>query len=81
MGTPDNGKHTVAESPEINIVNKRTRHEEVLVYGEIDDTIKTLLSGKTGIFQESDHLEVGIGVIVSDGRNRCTRDDRNGLGL
>ena len=22
MGTPDNGKHTAAESPEINVVNK-----------------------------------------------------------
>ncbi len=23
MGTPDNGKHTAAESPEISVVNKR----------------------------------------------------------
>jgi hypothetical protein len=39
------------------------------------------LSGETGIVQKSDHLEVSIGDIAGDGRDRCIRDSRNGLGL
>ncbi|EIE90520.1 hypothetical protein G6F46_000835 [Rhizopus delemar] len=53
-----------------------TVHEEVLIGDAIDR-----LSGETSSYQKSDHLEVGIAAIANDSRNRCVRDNRNGLGL
>ncbi|EIE85875.1 hypothetical protein RO3G_10585 [Rhizopus delemar RA 99-880] len=62
VGTPDNGKHTAAESPEISIVNKRKPLKR-LEDGACIVLSENRLPGETGIFQKVTTLKLVLVIL------------------